>query len=77
MKDLLSDIGEKAEELDPSFDSGDEDAFEHLMLWAETEKPSDSLLQNLEKSAQSFVNWRKTHKSAKRVVARWVRLPRP
>lgn len=72
VKRLLENIGEKAEKIDPSFDSSED--FEQLMLWSETEKPSASLLQNPEKSAQNFAVWRKTHKSAKRVAARWASL---
>ena len=74
VKKLLEKIGEKAEEIDPSFDLAEDDAFGNLMLWAETEKPSASLLQNPEKSAQNFAVWRKTHKSAKRVAAKWAAL---
>ena len=74
VKDLLQDIGEKAEEIDPSFDLAEDGAFEQLMVWAETENPPASLLQNPEKSAQNFTFWRKTHKSAKRVAARWASL---
>jgi hypothetical protein len=62
VKRLLEDIGAKAEKLDPRFDLSNEDAFEHLMMWAETEKPSTFLLRNSEMAAQSFLNWQRTNR---------------
>ena len=62
VKRLLEGIGAKAEELDPRFDLSNDDAFEHLMMWAETEKPSAFLLRNPEMAAQNFLNWQRTNR---------------
>ena len=70
VKKLLEDIGEKAEELDPSFDLADN--FSELMLWIETDKPSKAILQDPLKGAQTFSVWFKQHKSAKRVAKLWL-----